>query len=263
MSTPGPERPTSPVRAAIRVGVLGARGKVGAEVCRAVEAAPDTELVAAVDAGDDVEELVRSGAQVVVDFTHPDVVMDNLRFCIEHGIHAVVGTTGFDQARLDQLEQWLSGAEGVGVLIAPNFSIGAILMMRFAAEAAPFFESVEVVELHHPDKADAPSGTARRTAEMIAAARREAGSAPMPDATSTGLDGARGADVDGVRVHGLRVRGLVAHQEVLLGTAGETLTIRHDSLDRVSFTPGVLVGVRTVADHPGLTVGLDRFLDLG
>jgi 4-hydroxy-tetrahydrodipicolinate reductase len=246
----------------IKVGVLGARGKVGAEVCRAVEAAPDTELVASVDAGDDVEELARSGAQVVVDFTHPDVVMDNLRFCIEHGIHAVVGTTGFDQERLDRLEEWLAGAPDVGVLIAPNFSIGAILMMRFAAEAAPFFESVEVVELHHPDKADAPSGTARRTAEMIAAARGEAGSAPMPDATSTGLDGARGADVDGVRVHALRVRGLVAHQEVLLGTAGETLTIRHDSLDRVSFTPGVLTGVRNVADHPGLTVGLDAFLDL-
>jgi 4-hydroxy-tetrahydrodipicolinate reductase len=262
VSTPDPERPTTPAGTPIRVGVLGARGKVGAEVCRAVEAAADTELVARVDAGDDVEGLARSGAEVVVDFTHPDVVMDNLQYCIEHGIHAVVGTTGFDQGRLDQLEEWLAGAPGVGVLIAPNFSIGAILMMRFAAEAAPFFESVEVVELHHPDKADAPSGTARRTAEMIAAARREAGSAPMPDATSTGLDGARGADVDGVRVHGLRVRGLVAHQEVLLGTAGETLTIRHDSLDRVSFTPGVLTGVRKIADHPGLTVGLDAFLDL-
>jgi 4-hydroxy-tetrahydrodipicolinate reductase len=251
------------VRARVRVGVLGARGKVGSEVCRAVEAAPDTELVASVDAGDDVEELASAGAEVVVDFTHPDVVMDNLRFCIEHGIHAVVGTTGFDQPRLDQLEAWLADAPEVGVLIAPNFSIGAILMMRFAAQAAPFFESVEVVELHHPDKADAPSGTARRTAEMIAAARREAGSAPMPDATSTGLEGARGADVEGVRVHGLRVRGLVAHQEVVLGTAGETLTIRHDSLDRVSFTPGVLTGIRAIGAHPGLTVGLDAFLDIG
>ncbi len=258
MSTPAAEPQDTPVK----VGVLGARGKVGAEVCRAVEAAADTELVAAVDAGDDVEQLVTAGAQVVVDFTHPDVVMDHLRFCIEHGIHAVVGTTGFDRSRLDQLEEWLAGAPEVGVLIAPNFSIGAILMMRFAAVAAPFFESVEVVELHHPDKADAPSGTARRTAEMIAAARREAGSAPMPDATSTGLDGARGADVDGVRVHGLRVRGLVAHQEVVLGAAGETLTIRHDSLDRVSFTPGVLTGVRSIAAHPGLTVGLEHFLDL-
>jgi len=258
VSTPGEESQA----ATIRVGVLGARGKVGSEVCRAVDSAPDTELVAAVDAGDDVEELVRSGAQVVVDFTHPGVVMDSLRFCIEHGIHAVVGTTGFDQGRLDQLGEWLADAPGVGVLVAPNFSIGAILMMRFAARAAPFFESVEVVELHHPDKADAPSGTARRTAELIAAARREAGSAPMPDATSTGLEGARGADVEGVRVHGLRVRGLVAHQEVVLGAAGETLTIRHDSLDRVSFTPGVLAGVRGIAERPGLTVGLDSFLDL-
>ena len=249
--------------APIRVGVLGARGKVGAEVCRAVREADDTELVAEVDAGDDVEALVRGGAQVVVDFTHPDVVMDNLRFCVEHGIHAVVGTTGFDESRLSTLRDWLSESAGVGVLIAPNFSIGAILMMRFAAQAAPFFESVEVVELHHPDKADAPSGTARRTAELIAAARREAGSDPMPDATSSGLDGARGADVDGVRVHGLRVRGLVAHQEVLLGAPGETLTIRHDSLDRVSFTPGVLAGVRAVAGRPGLTVGLEELLDLG
>ena len=259
MSTPG----QAPARAHFRVGVLGARGKVGSEVCRAVETAPDTELVAAVDAGDDVGELARAGAQVVVDFTHPDAVMDNLRFCIEHGIHAVVGTTGFDQPRLDQLEAWLADAPGVGVLVAPNFSIGAILMMRFAAQAAPFFDSVEVVELHHPDKADAPTGTAGRTAALIAAARRDAGSEPMPDATSTGLDGARGADVEGVRVHSLRVRGLVAHQEVLLGTAGETLTIRHDSLDRVSFTPGVLAGVRSIADHPGLTGGLEHFLDIG
>jgi len=248
--------------ASIRVGVLGARGKVGTEVCAGVEAAPDTALVAAIDAGDDIEELIRSDAEVVVDFTHPDVVMESLRFCIEHGIHAVVGTTGFDQPRLDQLEEWLADAPEVGVLVAPNFSIGAILMMRFAVRAAPFFESVEVVELHHPDKADAPSGTARRTAELIAAARREAASAPMPDATSTGLQGARGADVEGVPVHALRVRGLVAHQEVVLGGPGETLTIRHDSLDRVSFTPGVLTALRAIADHPGLTVGLEHFLDL-
>ncbi|AIY17119.2 4-hydroxy-tetrahydrodipicolinate reductase [Pimelobacter simplex] len=189
--------------------------------------------------------------------------MDNLRYCIENGIHAVVGTTGFDDARLDTLRGWLAEHPGTGVLIAPNFSIGAILMMRFSAIAAPFFESVEVVELHHPTKADAPSGTAGRTAEIIAAARREAGCDPMPDATSTGLEGARGADVDGVRVHSVRVRGLVAHQEVILGGLGETLTIRHDSLDRVSFTPGVLAGVRKIGDFPGLTVGLEHFLDLG
>jgi 4-hydroxy-tetrahydrodipicolinate reductase len=219
------------------------------------------ELVARIDAGDDPDELVRAGVQAVVDFTHPDVVMDNLELCVDHGIHAVVGTTGFDQARLRQLREWLAASPQTGVLVAPNFSVGAVLMMRFAVEAARFFESVEIVELHHPDKADAPSGTARRTAELVAAARREAGLGPMPDATSTQLDGARGADVEGVRVHGLRIRGLVAHQEVILGAPGETLTIRHDSLDRVSFTPGVLLALRAIGDHPGLTVGLEHFLD--
>ncbi|HEY9565027.1 MAG TPA: 4-hydroxy-tetrahydrodipicolinate reductase [Nocardioides sp.] len=245
-----------------KIGVLGVQGKVGAEMCKAVDAADGFTLVAALDAGDDISALVDSGAQAVVDFTHPDVVMANLGFCIENGIHAVVGTTGFDEARLSQLRRQLEAAPGTGVLIAPNFSIGAILMMRFSAIAAPFYDSVEVLELHHPDKADAPSGTARRTAELIAAARREAGSAPMPDATSTSLDGARGADVDGVRVHGLRIRGMVAHQEVILGGPGETLTIRHDSMDRASFAPGVLTGLRNIADHPGLTVGLENFLDL-
>jgi len=249
-------------QAVMRVGVLGALGKVGREVCTAVEAAADLELVSRVDAADSLEELVSSGAEAVVDFTHPDVVMDNLRFCVAHGIHAVVGTTGFDDDRLATLRGWLEDAPGVGVLIAPNFSVGAVLMMRFAAEAAPFFESVEVVELHHPDKADAPSGTAQRTAQLIAAARAGAGAGPVPDATSTGLDGARGADVDGVHVHSVRSRGLVAHQEVLLGGLGETLTIRHDSMDRASFTPGVLTGLRAVADHPGLTVGLEHFLGL-
>jgi 4-hydroxy-tetrahydrodipicolinate reductase len=247
----------------MKVGVLGARGRVGSEVCRGVDAAGDLELVAAIDAGDEIDALVRSGAEAVVDFTHPDVVMDNLEHCIDHGIHAVVGTTGFDDARLDTLRGWLADAPSVGVLIAPNFSIGAILMMRFAAAAAPYYESAEVVELHHPTKADAPSGTARRTAELIAAARREAGLGPVPDATTTGLEGARGADVDGIRVHGLRIRGLVAHQEVVLGGPGETLTIRHDSLDRASFVPGVLTGLRAIADHPGLTVGLEHFMDLG
>ena len=246
----------------IRVGVMGALGKVGSEVCRAVEAADDIRLVASIDADDELDDLLAGGTEVVVDFTHPDVVMDNLEFCIDHGIHAVVGTTGFDDDRLETLRRWLADAPHVGVLVAPNFSIGAILMMRFAATAAPFYESVEVVELHHPDKADAPSGTARRTAQLIAAARREAGSGPVPDATSSALDGARGADVDGIRVHGLRIRGLVAHQEVVLGGLGETLTIRHDSLDRASFTPGVLTGIRAIGSHPGLTVGLEAFLDL-
>ncbi|THJ10240.1 4-hydroxy-tetrahydrodipicolinate reductase [Nocardioides sp.] len=242
--------------------MLGARGKVGSEVVKAVSGADDLELSAEVDHGDPISTLTETDTQVVVDFTHPDVVMDNLRFCIDNRIHAVVGTTGFDESRLETLRGLLAEAPGVGVLIAPNFSIGAILMMRFSAIAAPFFESVEVVELHHPTKADAPSGTARRTAEMIAAARRAAGCPPIPDATSTGLDGARGADVEGIRVHGLRIRGLVAHQEVVLGGLGETLTIRHDSLDRASFTPGVLSGVRRIAGFPGLTVGLESFLDL-
>jgi len=246
----------------LKVGVLGALGKVGREVCTAVEEADEMELVARIDAEDDLRGLVDAGAEAVVDFTHPDVVMDNLRFCIDHGIHAVVGTTGFDDARLDQLRAWLTDDGRTGVLIAPNFSIGAILMMKFAAEAARFYESVEVVELHHPDKADAPSGTARRTAKLIAEARSAAGLEPPPDATSSALDGARGADVEGIRVHGLRVRGLVAHQEVILGGAGETLTIRHDSLDRVSFTPGVLAGLRQIDSRPGLTVGLEELLDL-
>jgi len=190
-------------------------------------------------------------------------VMDNLRFCIDHGLHAVVGTTGFDEDRLDIVRGWLGATPATGVLIAPNFSIGALLMMRFAAAAAPFFESVEVVELHHPTKADAPSGTARRTAELIAAARRDAGCGPVPDATSTSLEGARGADVDGIRVHSVRARGLVAHQEVVLGGLGETLTLRHDSLDRASFTPAVRLPLRQIADRPGLTVGLEHLLPLG
>jgi 4-hydroxy-tetrahydrodipicolinate reductase len=246
---------------AVRVGVLGAKGRVGSEVCRAVEAADDTELVAAVDADDPLDAL--TAAEVVVDFTHPDVVMDNLRWCIGHRLHCVVGTTGFDDARLATLREALADAPGVGVLVAPNFSIGAVLMMRFAAAAAPFYESVEIVELHHPDKADAPSGTSRRTAELVAAARREAGLRPVPDATSTGLDGARGAEVDGIHIHSVRARGLVAHQEVVLGGPGETLTIRHDSMDRASFTPGVLAAVRAIGDRPGLTVGLEQVLELG
>jgi 4-hydroxy-tetrahydrodipicolinate reductase len=248
------------VSTAIRVGVLGARGRVGSEICRAVREADGTELVAEVDEGDALDAL--SAADVVVDFTRPDAVMDNLRWCISHGLHCVVGTTGFDDERLSTVRAQLADAPGVGVLVAPNFSIGAILMMRFAAVAAPFYESVEIIELHHPDKVDAPSGTARRTAEMVASARHDAGLAAMPDATSTALDGARGADVDGVQVHSVRARGLVAHQEVLLGGPGETLTIRHDSLDRTSFTPGVLTAIRAIADHPGLTVGLEHFLDI-
>jgi 4-hydroxy-tetrahydrodipicolinate reductase len=240
-----------------RVLVLGAKGRMGSEVVRAVEAADDLELAGAYDAGDHVDW---SAGDVAVDFTHPDAVMGNLEACIGAGVHAVVGTTGFDDARLDQVRAWLADRPEVGVLVAANFGIAAVLMMRFAAQAARFFESVEIVELHHPRKADAPSGTARRTAELVAAARR--GMEPSPDATTSALDGARGADVDGVRVHAVRLAGLVAHQEVLLGGAGETLTLRHDSFDRASFMPGVLLGCREVAGRPGLTVGLEHLLDL-
>ena len=241
----------------MRVAVLGAKGRMGSEVVRAVTAADGMEVVAEYDVGDTLD---LSGADVAVDFTHPDAVMDNLKACIDAGVHAVVGTTGFDEARLDQLRSWLADAPSVGVLVAPNFGVAAVLMMQFAAQAARFFDSVEIVELHHPRKADAPSGTARRTAELIAEAR--AGMDPMPDATTSALDGARGADVAGVRVHAVRLAGLVAHQEVLLGGGGETLTIRHDSYDRASFMPGVLLGVRSIADRPGLTVGLEALLDL-
>jgi 4-hydroxy-tetrahydrodipicolinate reductase len=243
----------------VRVAVLGARGRMGAEVVRAVEAAEGHTLAAAYDVDD---ELDLSGADVAVDFTHPDAVMGNLRACIDAGVHAVVGTTGFDEQRLAQLRDWLGDTPSVGVLVAPNFGVAAVLMMQFAAQAARFFDSVEIVELHHPRKADAPSGTARRTAELVAAARRDAGRPPMPDATTSALDGARGADVDGVRVHAVRLEGLVAHQEVLLGGHGESLTLRHDSYDRTSFMPGVLLGVREVASRPGLTVGLEALLDL-
>lgn len=244
----------------IKVGVLGSRGRVGAEMCRAVEAAGDMRLVAAVDIGDAREPL--TGADVAIDFTHPDAVMDNLRWCVEHGVHAVVGTTGFDAQRLETVRGWLAARPGVGALIAPNFAIGAVLMMHFARTAAPFFESVEIVELHHPNKADAPSGTARRTAELVAAAREKAGTPRSPDATTTFLEGARGAEADGVRVHAVRLAGLVAHQEVLLGGHGETLTIRHDSLSRESFVPGVLMAVRRVGEMPGLTVGIEALLGL-
>lgn len=242
----------------IRVGVLGARGRMGTEVCHAVGASDDLELVATADDGDPVSDV--AGADVVVDFTTPDVVMDNLRWCIDHDISVVVGTSGFTTARIEQVRTWLADKPELGVVIAPNFAIGAVLMMEFAARAARFFESVEIVEMHHPKKIDAPSGTALRTAQVIAEARAAAGLGPVPDATKDEMAGARGTDVEGVRVHAMRASGLVAHQEVLFGTAGETLTIRHDSYDRTSFMPGVLLAVRSVVKRPGLTVGLGPLL---
>ncbi len=244
----------------IKVGVLGAKGRMGAEVARAVNEADGLELVAALDLGDSLDELVKHGAEVVVDFTTPDSVMANLDFLIANDINAVVGTTGFDDIKIAKLAADLNAHPKVGVLIAPNFAIGAVLMMEFAAKAARYFESAEIVELHHPAKVDAPSGTAARTAQLMSDASKEAGLAAMPDATQIELDGARGVMVGDVPVHSIRVRGLVAHQEVILGGLGETLTIRHDSLDRAGFMPGVLLGVRSVVKVPGLTLGLDKFM---
>lgn len=250
----------------LKVAVIGAAGRMGSQVCRTVEEAPDLELVGRYDAGDDLGDL--GGAQVAVEFSVPAAAPGNVAACLARGVHVVVGTTGWSDERLtaltDQLAQAPTARTGgpVGVLIAPNFAIGAVLMMRFAQQAARFFPSAEVVELHHRNKVDAPSGTATRTARLIAAARADAEVEPAPDATTDEVAGARGADIDGVRVHAVRLNGLVAHQEVLFGTLGETLTIRHDSFDRVSFMPGVLTGIYGVADHPGLTVGLEGYLGL-
>lgn len=245
----------------IKVAVIGAAGRMGATVCRAVEDADDMELVGRFDAGDDLGDL--GGAQVAVEFSVPSAAPTNVAACLAQGVHVVVGTTGWDDARLEAVRAQLAEAPpGTGALIAPNFAIGAILMMSFARTAARFYESVEIVEMHHPQKVDAPSGTASRTAQLISTARAEAGIGAVPDATTQDPDGARGANVDGVRVHAVRLRGYVAHQEVLFGGEGEGLTLRHDSFDRVSFMPGVLAGVRGVGAHPGLTVGLETYLGL-
>jgi 4-hydroxy-tetrahydrodipicolinate reductase len=245
-----------------KVGVVGARGRMGREVVRVITEAPDLVLGAEVDEGDALDAL--TGCDVVVDFTHPGVVMDNLRWCVRHDLDVVVGTSGFGEDRLDEVRGWLAEHPEVRVLVVPNFSVGAVLMMHFAAEAARFFPSAEVIELHHATKADAPSGTALRTAAIIGAARAKAGLGAPPDATVSALPGARGAVVDDVRVHSVRVAGLVAHHEILFGGNGETLTIRHDSMDRASFMPGVLLAVRGLATlPPGLTVGLEHLLGLG
>ena len=240
-----------------RVGVLGARGRMGQQTCSAVDAAPDLDLVAVLDAGDALSAPADAQARVVVDFTHPDAVMDNLRFAVDQGIHAVVGTTGFTGERLDTVRGWLADTPAVGMIVAPNFGIGAVLSMAFARVAARFYDSAEVIELHHPGKADAPSGTATRIAELIAAARR---GRPRrgPGRDDAGPAGARGAAVEGMQVHALRLSGLVAHHEVLFGAEGETLTIRHDSLDRSSFMPGVLLAVRRWPPGPASPSGWNR-----
>ncbi|MHA2789196.1 4-hydroxy-tetrahydrodipicolinate reductase [Corynebacterium sp. S7] len=247
---------------ATKVGVLGAKGRVGSAVVNGVNEADDLELVAEIDAGDSLDKLLDAGAEVIVDFTTPAAVMGNLEFCIANGIHAVVGTTGFDEERYNQVRSWCEANPSVGVLIAPNFAISAVLAMAFAKQAAPFFESAEVVEYHHPNKLDAPSGTAVKTAQGIAQARKDAGMGPMPDATEQALEGSRGANVDGVSVHAVRMTGMVAHEDIIFGTKDQSLTIKQDSYGRDSFVPGVLTGVRQVEQHPGLTVGLDSYLGL-
>ena len=244
-----------------RVAVVGAAGRMGSETCRAVEAAPDLTLVSRVDFGDDLEAGLAS-VQVAIVFSTPEVAEEHVLACVSRGVHAVVGTTGWTAEALDRVQMALRQAPSIGVLVAPNFALGAVLLMRFAAQAAAHYESVEIIELHHPNKIDAPSGTARHTAELVSSARQAAGRPPMPDATTTALEGARGALVEGVPVHSVRLRGLVAHEEVLLGNPGEQLTLRHDSFERASFMPGVLLGVRKVPSRPGLTVGLENYLDM-
>lgn len=246
----------------IKVGVVGATGRMGLATCAAIGGADDLELVARIGRGDDLTRLTDAGAEVAVDFTHPDAVLATVETCVAAGVHVVVGTSGVDRPRLEAIRAMLVGAPGVGVVVAPNFSVGAVLMMQLAAQASPHFTSVEIVELHRDTKPDVPSGTALRTAQLVAASRSAAGRSASPDATSHGRLEARGADVDGVRVHSVRLRGLLAHQEVLLGNDGEVLTIRHDSLDRSSFMPGVLLAVRSVPSRPGLTNGLEHLLGL-
>lgn len=245
-----------------RVAVLGAKGRMGSTSAAAIEAAEGLDLVAGIDVGDDLETVVEADAEAVLVFTTPDVAFDQARWCLERGIHVVIGTSGFGDDQVARLRELVDGRSGVGVIVVPNFSIGAVLMMRFAAQAAPFFESVEVIEMHHPDKVDAPSGTAVRTAEVIAQARRDAGSDPLPDATTTDPDGARGAKVEGIPVHAVRARGFIASQEVVLGDPGEIFSIRHDSSSRESFMPGVVAALRWIPSHPGVTVGLDEVLGL-
>ncbi|MFC0581476.1 4-hydroxy-tetrahydrodipicolinate reductase [Micrococcoides hystricis] len=246
----------------INVAVLGARGRLGSAAVKAIEAADDMAVVATLGRGDDLSLIESSGATHVLDLTVPDQSEANVRHAVAAGKHTVVGTTGWDEQKRQRLQDLLKDQPEVGVMIAPNFAIGSVLASRFAAAAAQYFESVEIIELHHPNKVDAPSGTAIRTAEMISQARVEAGTPAAPDATETALDGARGADVESIPVHSVRLRGLTAHQEVLFGGAGETLTLRHDSFGHDSFMHGILLALRTVADRPGLAYGLDEYLDL-
>jgi len=267
----------------VRVGVLGAGGRMGREVCRAVSEDPELELVAAVDpalagidlrqvtgsdgagiqVAGDVSDLERAGAEVAVDFTVAEVAAENMRWCAAHGVHCVVGTTGISGADVTEIEA-LFASSPANCVLAANFAISAVLMMRFAELAAPFMDGVEIIELHHDDKLDAPSGTALKTAERVDSARHAAGGAPWPaDRTASAVvSGARGgAGPGGIRIHSVRLPGLVAHQEIIFGALGQSLILRQDSYDRSSYMPGVLLAVKAVGDRPGLTVGLDALLD--
>ena len=236
---------------------------MGVASVRAIEATPDMSVVAEIDLGDDIQDVVEQKADIVLVYSPPDVAHEHVQWCIKHGLHVVVGTSGFDEAAVERIRVALAEAEGVNVYVVPNFSVSAVLMTQFAAKAAPLFESVEVVEMHHPGKVDAPSGTALHTAEVIAEARSEAGCAPSPDATKFDPHGARGGKVEGIGVHSIRVRGFMSSQEVLFGTEGEVLTLRYDSVTRESLMPGVLTALRAVPNLAGVTVGLDAVLGLG
>lgn len=245
-----------------RIAVLGARGRMGVASVNAIGATTDMSVVAEIDLGDDIQDVVEQRADIVLVYSPPDVAHEHVQWCIKHGLHVVVGTSGFDEAAVERIRVALAEADGVNVYVVPNFSVSAVLMTQFAAKAAPLFESVEVVEMHHPGKVDAPSGTALHTAEVIAEARSEAGCAPSPDATTFDPYGARGGKVEGVGVHSIRVRGFMSSQEVLFGTEGEILTLRYDSVTRESLMPGVLTALRAVPNLAGVTVGLDAVLGL-
>ncbi|MDN5551916.1 MULTISPECIES: 4-hydroxy-tetrahydrodipicolinate reductase [Brevibacterium] len=247
---------------AIRVAVIGAQGRMGAQAVDAITEAEGLELVATLGSSDSLESLLEKSIDVAVELTVPASTEANVRFLVEHDIDTVVGTTGWDAEKLSGLEELLAKHAVTAVLIAPNFSIGAVLAMRFAELAAPYFDSAEVVEIHHPRKLDAPSGTANHTAQRIAAARNDAGLPPVPDATEIDPNGARGAVVDGIHVHAIRQQGMTASEEIHFGSSGEALTIRTDSHSTSAFMPGIVTAVRSISDYTGLLHGLENMLDL-
>ncbi|GAB3949601.1 4-hydroxy-tetrahydrodipicolinate reductase [Kribbella albertanoniae] len=246
-----------------RIAVVGARGRMGVASVRAIEASSDLTVAAEIDIDDDVQDIVDHNAEVVLVFSPPDVAHEQVQWCIKQGLHVVVGTSGFDEQSVEQIRAALVDHAEVGVFVVPNFSVSAVLMAKFAAQAAPYFESVEIIEMHHPGKVDAPSGTAQHTAELIGRARAAAGTAQSPDATYLDPHGVRGGRIEGVSVHAVRVRGFMSSQEVLFGVDGEILRLRYDSVTRESLMPGVLTALRAVPKLTGVTVGLDAVMSLG